>query len=372
MADAQAPCVSLYQPTHRTHPDNQKDPIRYRNLLRQVHDSLGERAKGADVQTFLQKMESLAVDQEFWNYRTEGLAILASSSGFHVFDLQLPVEPLAVVAESYHIKPLLRELQSADRYQVLCLNRKEAKLYEGNRYGLDPVEVTAFPTTLTAALGAELTEPHQTVASYGLGPAGGSDAAMHHGHGGAKSEVEIDTERFFRIVHQGVFEHHSQPSGLPLLLAALPEHQGEFRRLGDNPLLMDEGLATNPDAFGVDQLRVKAWEKVEPAYQARLQRLNDDFNFARSQRRASEDLTDVANAVAAGRVGTLLVEVDRIIPKRFDVATGGLASGKLSEPEVDDVIDDLAEAVLSMQGEVVVVPADRMPGPTGVAAIFRY
>ena len=30
------PCISLYQPTHRRHPDNQQDPIRFRNLVTEV------------------------------------------------------------------------------------------------------------------------------------------------------------------------------------------------------------------------------------------------------------------------------------------------------------------------------------------------
>ena len=32
--NAEPPCLSLYQPTHRHHPDNQQDPIRFRNLLK--------------------------------------------------------------------------------------------------------------------------------------------------------------------------------------------------------------------------------------------------------------------------------------------------------------------------------------------------
>ena len=31
-----APCLSLYMPTHRTHPENLQDPIRFKNLVRQV------------------------------------------------------------------------------------------------------------------------------------------------------------------------------------------------------------------------------------------------------------------------------------------------------------------------------------------------
>jgi hypothetical protein len=37
------PCISLYQPTHRTSPDNQQDPIRYKNLVREAERSLRER-----------------------------------------------------------------------------------------------------------------------------------------------------------------------------------------------------------------------------------------------------------------------------------------------------------------------------------------
>ena len=36
------------------------------------------------------------------------------------------------------------------------------------------------------------------------------------------------------------------------------------------------------------------------------------------------------------------------------------------------MLDDLAELVLNTGGEVVVVPTDRMPTDTGVAAVYRF
>ena len=45
-----------------------------------------------------------------------------------------------------------------------------------------------------------------------------------------------------------------------------------------------------------------------------------------------------------------------------------LADGQV----VDDLLDDLAELVLRMGGQVQVVPADRMPTQTGVAATYRF
>ena len=40
LAEHEAPCLSLYQPTHRHHPDNTQDPIRFRNLVKQLAESL--------------------------------------------------------------------------------------------------------------------------------------------------------------------------------------------------------------------------------------------------------------------------------------------------------------------------------------------
>jgi hypothetical protein len=37
-----------------------------------------------------------------------------------------------------------------------------------------------------------------------------------------------------------------------------------------------------------------------------------------------------------------------------------------------DIYDDLAEAVLRNGGEVIIVPVERMPTTTGIAAIYRY
>jgi hypothetical protein len=52
---------------------------------------------------------------------------------------------------------------------------------------------------------------------------------MHHGHGGKSPEEDIDTEKFFRL-SQKTIDNYSGPSGLPLILAALPEHQNLFIR----------------------------------------------------------------------------------------------------------------------------------------------
>jgi hypothetical protein len=164
------PCLSLYQPTHRRHPENQQDPIRFRNSIKTLEQSLRRKYPAREIQPLLEPFQRLAEDQDFWNRTLDGLAVLSATGIFRVYRLQRPVPEIVVVADSFHTKPLLRIFQSADRYQVLALSRREIKLFEGNRDALDAVELASgVPQTIVEALGAELTEPHQTVASYGTG-----------------------------------------------------------------------------------------------------------------------------------------------------------------------------------------------------------
>lgn len=367
-----SPCLSLYQPTHRRHPDNQQDSIRFGNLVKALEESLLQQLPKEEIQPLLEPFLALADDRDFWNHTLDGLAVLGAKGIFRVYKLQRPVAELVVVADSFHTKPLMRILQSADRYHVLGLNRKEIKLFEGNRDALDEIPLHPdVPRTLTDALGEELTDPHLTVASYG--GVSGTQGAMHHGHGGKKDEVDIDAERFFRAVDRGILERHSRPSGLPLILAALPEHHHRFHEVSHNPFLIPESIDIHPDALSsIDELGQRAWPLMEPRYLARLAALVEEFGNAKSQGIGDDDLAEVARATVGGRVATLLIEARREIPGRINAETGDIESDDLAHPEVDDVLDDLGMLALKMGGQVVIVPTERMPTKTGIAAIYRY
>ena len=142
--------------------------------------------------------------------------------------------------------------------------------------------------------------------------------------------------------------------------------------MSHNPFLQPEGVEKNPGSMSLDQLRAAVWKVVEPKYHARLAQLTEDHRTATARGLGATDLGEVAKATVAARVGILLVEADREIPGRFDPTTGDVQPGRLADPEVDDLIDDVAEAVLRGGGQVVVVPPGRMPTNTGLAATLRY
>ena len=363
LEDHQTPCLSLYQPTHRRHPENQQDPIRYKNLLKTLEESLLGQHSTKNAEALLDPFRRLVGDRDFWNHTSDGLAVLGAAGLFRIFKLQRPVPELAVVANSFHIKPLLRILQSADRYQVLSLSRREIKLFEGNRDNLGEIELApGIPRTITEALGEELTEPHHSVGSFG----------MRHGHGSRADEIDIDDERFFRVVDRAILEHYSRASGMPLILAALRQYHTPFREISHNPFLMSNGIDVDAASLTIDQLRERAWAIVEPEFRSRLAKLTGEIEEAKAKGLGSDDLAAVAQAAVQSRVGSLLVDAEQRIPGHIDKETGRVTIGSLEDPGIDDLLDDLAELVMRRGGKVVVVPAADMPSKTGVAAVFRF
>lgn len=367
-------CISLYMPTHRTHPGNLQDPILYKNLVKKLEKSLLQQYSASEVTTLLQPFVALENNEDFWNHSLDGLAVLGTADTFKTIGLPVSTEELTVVADSFHTKPLRKYLQSVERYHVLGLSLQDYHIYEGNRHSLTELDlVPGIPKNINEALGYELTEKHSTVASYGgAGGAGGSGGEMHHGHGGKSDEMDTDAERFFRVVAKTINEHYSKPSGLPLILAALPEHHNLFQKVSNNLSLLPDGIDVNPKSVETSELEERAWKIMEPYYFEIIDKACDVYQQAKSQDMGSDSIREVAAAAAAGRVDTLIIEANLQIAGKIIPDTGNVEKGDLEHPEMDDLLDDLGELVTKMGGKVMVIPHEKMPTKTGVAGVFRY
>jgi Bacterial archaeo-eukaryotic release factor family 3 len=376
LAGRQPPCVSLYLATDRSYPAEQQGPIRYKNAITAAEEMLRQQYPGHQVNDLLDRFRALIDDQYFWSHRLDGLAIFGARDLFEVFDLQRQPREATVVADSFHVKPLLRYTQSADRFQVLCLQRTKCWMLAGNRYALDDIDLRGVPATVTEALGGEVVEGQVAVGAYGPGTGGTHHApgkpTVPHGHAAEGSDQDRDTRRFFQAVDKYVWELHSRPSGLPLVLATLPQYQTLFREHSQNLHLVRDGIIGDPGGMGRSELVQAAWKAVEPHYLDRLNKFTNDFELARSRGQGSDDLNDVAAAACGGRVGILLIDADKSVPGRLDRGTGRWQPSDAKSPGVDDVLDDLGEVVLKMKGDVVIVPPDQMPTRTGAAAVYRY
>ncbi|HEX2830637.1 MAG TPA: hypothetical protein VHP37_30140 [Burkholderiales bacterium] len=367
------PCLSLYMPTFRSFPDSQQNPVKYRNALKELKSKLEGKPDMGDYTALLGPFERLVEDSAFWGHPQDGIAVFGAPGFFHVEKVQRPVPDLTVVNDHLYLKPLVRVFQSEDTYQILALDRKEIKLYQGNRYVLDEIVMApSVPRTIEEALGPDVKQQGvEKQGTQGAGRAGHAGTGAYHGHGSKKDEVGIDIERFFRVIDRAVCEAHSKPSELPLILAALPEYHTHFRNITKNPFLLDEAIHKNADSMTCEALRDAAWKLVEPRYHARLAEILDMFHAQKARAMATDDLTHAVEFASEGRVGTLIVEADRRIPGHIDGKMPRRAVVR-DDPAAGDILDDLAERVLKTGGQVIVAPLGSMPTDTGLAAIFRY
>jgi hypothetical protein len=375
LAQREAPCLSLYQPTHRSFPERQQDPIRFKHLVRQLEDSLKQQGREAQAKTLLKPFHDLIDDADFWNSNRDGLAVFGAADYFEVFRLQRSVPELAVANDRMHLKPLLRIAQSADRYQILAITLDSVRLFEGNRDGIDEVTLDeGVPKTVEEALGRELTEKGQTGFPQGFGRASerGDPMQVESGGAGRQAEIDRDRDRFFREVDRAIHEHHSRKSHLPLILAALPEHQFHFRKLTHNERLVPEGIENDPSLLSHEELRQKSWMVMQPRYIKRLEGFIDQYGESHGQGLATDQLEQIGQATLEGRVATLLVEAERQIPGVADKQQGKAMVVEDDSATTPDLLDELTIWTLEQGGEVISVPAERMPTGSGAAAIYRY
>ncbi len=373
LSECKAPCISLYQPTHRSIPKRQQDQIRFKNSLRQLHERVRQQTP-EQADELLHPLQALLDEPEFWEHTGDGIAVFSAPGTFRAYHLQHPVAEHTTVDRRPHLRPLLQFAQSVERFQILCLSRDSVRLFEGNREALDEVPlVTQVPRTLEQVLGNTLTEKSQSGFPQGFGRAGERGASMQveAGGSGKQGEIDRDRDRYFQAVDKAILDHHSHPAELPLILAALPEHQTHFRRISRNPMLLDESIDCDPSAMTPDELRDKAWQAMQPRYLERLAQLLDRYGEAQAQGLASDKLGDIAQALVENRVATLLVEAERELHGHIERDSGQVqvVAGTQDAP---DLLDELSAWVLELGGEVLVMPREHMPSKNGAAAIYRF
>lgn len=361
-------CISLYQPTYRQVPGNEQNSIRFKNLVHQIELSLKETASKQEVEERMQPFKEIAESREFWRFTKDGLAVFASADRCIVYILQRSVKEFSVVANSFHIKPLIRVYQSADRYHLLGINRKQFAMFEGTRYQVEKIDMDpSILNTFKDAIGEDFDD--KIVQATGSGP---NNEVKMHGQGSKKDIIQKETKKFFRVADNEVMTHFSQPMQLPVFLVALDENHALFQQVSKNKHVRKQGIKADYQSMSLKELQNTAWDILEPLYIEKTYDLVQEFENAKARNQASDDIAQIVRAASEGRIRRVLIEADKVYPGQVDKTTGELKEARLDHPEIDDVLDDITELVFQQNGEVVVIPNERMPSNTGAAATYRY
>lgn len=343
-------CISAILRTERGFQDHKKTSAKFKEVESQAMEQLATLADKDTVQLYRDRLEQLTADLDFAHAR-DGIGVFLDQSGGEVVHFSFPVESKVIVDRSFEIRDVLYGVSRLVPYYALVLGKEDARLYHGvgdylvrvsDRMDLSPEERIyddphgawkftktrndndpwhAFLNHLDALLGQYL---HRRQAPFiVLGP-------------------EADINYFAN--HTGHKEH----------LAG--RVSGSFDHMADERIFPE-----------VEPL-------VDELARRRVQEVMEDIDHRAGAGGRAQGLQDIWPLAQAGRVQTLVLE--RNFHKPGYSTPDGMA---LFYDQTDaapvfhkDAMDDLAEKVLDMQGEVVFAEAGSMEPYGHVAALLRY
>lgn len=366
------PAVSIHMPTHRSGPEIQQDPIRFKNLLKTATERLAGHLRMPEIETLLAPAFRLQQDAGFWRESADGLAVFLGEDETRVFRLEIELPEAVTVAERYTIRPLLAALNTGERFFVLALSKKRVRLLEGDAAGVRELDLTGVPESLAEAL--KYDDFERQVQFHSRTPAAaagrGRRAAVFHGHGGIPDVEKENVARFFRAVDRGIHEL-LRDDDAPLLLAGVEYLMPIYREVNSYPHLVDAALTGNPDEMTPQELHAQARDVLRPHFRAEFESDLRTWRELSGVGGASEDIREIVPAAHEGRVRVLFVSPHSTVWGAFDPSSARV--DVRDEPRPDDWdLADLAAAETLLHGGVVHAVGGSPGEPESAAAIFRY
>ena len=384
ISEPQGRCISIYMPTERKGAETQQGPIRLKNLLGQAQAelaTLGERTP--DIENLLAPAQALVNNSEFWQYQSDGLALLLAADSMTTYRLPLPFQETMVVNDRFLLKPLLPMLIGEGAFYLLSLRQGGVRLLRGTRFALAEIELGEdVPTSLAEALKYDEFEDNLRF-HIGSRPSTGSSRsapdrgnAIYHGQGGAGDDANLKEQLigFFRALDNGVrdlLEGSYQP---PLVLAGIDYLRGLYRQVNQYGALVEAEVTTDPEALTLPELHQRAWIIVEPIFTAYRQTALDTYQHLAGTEdvRAAHSIEDIAPAAYFQRVDTLFLPHATALWGAFDLEANQVEIHDERQAGDQDLLDFAAVHTLLNGGKVYLVEADDLSISAMPAAIFRY
>lgn len=151
-------CVTIIMNTHRTKPDNLKDVLNLKNLVKEAENRLLADESKRDAKKIIDKLNAL-VEKIDHNYNLESLVLFVNEDITEYTRLPIAVEDRVVVDHTFATRDLIRALHHETNYYVLALSQQKVRLIEAFNDsvveevgGSFPIENSQFYATNKAEL----------------------------------------------------------------------------------------------------------------------------------------------------------------------------------------------------------------------------
>lgn len=367
--------VSLYMPAYRAGAETQQNPIRFKNLIKQVEAELQAHNLSRTAITELLQPALELDHHDFWQHQDEGLVIFLAEGCFRYYCLPLQFEELVVVSDRFHLKPLFPLLTGDGEFFILALSQKQVRVFQCSRYSVEELEVAGLPKSMNEAL--QYDETAQDGQFRISTPKGGTanpmpQAGSFHGQGSPdRDDVKQDILQYFHLIDQALHEIFRNKTA-PLVLAGVEYLMPIYREANTYQHLLEVGMTENPENLKPEELQAQAWSIVEPYFLQTQQQAIAHYHELTGTGKTSTDLKEAISGAYYGRVEQLFVAVGIQEWGNFDPQANELKIHADAEPGDEDLLNSAAIQTLLNGGAVYAVEPDQVPDQASLAAVFRY
>ncbi|HUJ82280.1 MAG TPA: hypothetical protein VLW83_10370 [Candidatus Acidoferrales bacterium] len=363
------PCISIYLSYVSGAESAKHQRMRIRNLLEAAAPALKKFSVSIDEAEALATANWPAVEQSQPPHgEARGLALFAGKGFFGYSHLTEPVAERVAVGNEFLVRPLLPIIPHRDRFYVLTLSQKHAKLYEGSRRGIEERTLWDTPESLREdfegySFGFERQYQMHTASS----PASLQKGAVFHGRS-LRHKDRI--AHYFHDVDKGVVNALKDQEG-PLILAAVDYLIPIYRTENHYPHLLDHALIGSPDRLTPKELYAAGWTIFEEQLAKAAEGAFSVYNQHANTPLTSSNLRETLSAAQRGLVRFLFIpSADErwgsLVPPDTVHVHSAHESGD------SELLNLAAILTLRFGGHVYVVPQGHLREGADIAAVFRY
>lgn len=374
LAFDQYPAVSIYLPTHPAGGEVRQDAIRLRNLLSTAVKRLVAAGKRApEAEALLEPARKLVDDKEFWRYQEQGLAVFIGPGFFRVHKLPIAAPEELLISNHFGIKPLLPLINPAGSFWVLAISASHARLYQGSRWTFAEVPGLDLPQGISEIWGeTEYEEAHKaSPTGRNLRASGGVANPQAFG----ETPGELHTAQLIELLHRIItpLEPVIRRQPAPVILAAEPKIQGNFRELAKWKELLPDGILEFADAMPTEDLHCKAWAVFAPLEeQNRAEALDRLRSLLGNRGKATTETEEIIKGARYGRIESLFLSDGQPLWGFFNESEDRVVAHREAIEGDDDLLGYAALMTLRQGGNVIVVDRTQLPPDGPAAAILRY
>ncbi|ERL64634.1 hypothetical protein L248_0691 [Schleiferilactobacillus shenzhenensis LY-73] len=360
------PFVSLFMPVHREDVTMEKDRAQFKSLVSQAQAEFGERFPDADWRPYGEKFGLILAERQLISGTNTSMAIIAGPDRVYQYFMRLPLDPEVKITENLYVLPIIENDQYNINYDLLALEKESFRLFSVHDHDVKEVDLPeSAPTSRPAAIGTELKNGGD--AQRSAGPKGKS---VFHGSDPKEAADRADTERYFKMVDDWVRANISVPTHTRVILMAVDEVQGEYRKISKSGVLMDQPrVAKMPpqlDKNTLHDIAVELKAELRTMAKNQVKKATDD---ARSGNRYSAAVPDIARAAVEGRIDTLILKRGASAPGAIDF--NHVVDRESEEARANNILNDIAVVVLSYGGHVYVQGEDGFQEKEVAHALLR-